>query len=57
MEEIEFIQGREEKFVHFKKQGQYSVGKEQGRVKSALPFLFVSFGNHQPPCQPAIADS
>jgi hypothetical protein len=57
MEEIEFMQGREEKFVHFKKQGQYSVGKEQGRVKLALPFLFVSFGNHQPPCQPAIADS
>jgi hypothetical protein len=39
MEEIEFMQGREEKFVYFKKQDQYSVVKEQGRVKS-LVFLF-----------------
>jgi len=41
MEEIEFMQAREEKFVHFKKQGQYSVVKEQGRVES-LAFLFQS---------------
>lgn len=56
MEEIEFIQGREEKFVHLKKQGQYSVGKEQGRVKLALPFLFISSGDRQPPGHLPIKD-
>jgi len=38
MEEMEFMQGRKEKFVSFKKQGQYSVVKEQGNLKLALSF-------------------
>jgi len=36
MEEIEFMQGREEKFVYFKKQGQYSVVKERREVGGEL---------------------
>jgi len=28
----------------------------KGRVNTALPFSFISFGNHQLPYQPAIAD-
>jgi len=36
MEEMEFMQGEEEKFVYFKKQGQYSVVKERRQVGGEL---------------------
>jgi hypothetical protein len=30
--------------------------QNKGKVNSALPLLFISFGKHQLPGQPAIAD-